>query len=171
MVSGLVPAPGKSLAIVSETTRELWLEGSTPASMPVQWIPRAGTATTSISRVAARAVRPGRCITARASAYQRPAPSAARCTLPSLRASSRSSGGSSSRVTAAAASATAAPPMPIETRNRWGKTVRQAMAAATVTALNETVRPALLSVAARALPGSAPGWPSSSRNRETNSRL
>ncbi len=36
MVSGLVPAPGKSRAIVSETTRELWLEGSTPASMPVQ---------------------------------------------------------------------------------------------------------------------------------------
>jgi hypothetical protein len=77
-------------------------------------------------------------------------------------------------VTAAAASATAAPPMPMETRNRWGKTVRQAIAAATVTALNETVRPALFSVAASALPGVfglAAGWPSSSRNREVNSRL
>jgi hypothetical protein len=59
----------------------------------------------------------------------------------------------------------------METRNRCGKTVRQAIAAATVTALKETVCPALFSVAASAAPGVAAGWPSSSRNREVNSRL
>jgi hypothetical protein len=40
--------------------------------MPVQWMPVAGAAASSISRVTPTAVRPGRRITARASACQRP---------------------------------------------------------------------------------------------------
>jgi hypothetical protein len=70
--SGLVPATGKSLAIASATTRELWLVGRTVASIPVQWMPVAGAATSSMSRVVATAVRPGRRMTQRASACQRP---------------------------------------------------------------------------------------------------
>ena len=68
--------------------------------------------------------------------------------------------------TSAAISAHTSPPTPIEYRKRWGKTSSAARAAATVTELKSTVRPAVAIVRASAAAVSAPRS-SSSRKRET----
>ena len=130
---------------MSETTRALWLVGRTVASMPLQRTCSAGNAITSNSTVVPAATRAGRRITPLASRYQPPV-WAGGLTRPIRRLSSISSDGTMSRALAAATSATSAPPRPIETRKRCGKTVRLARAAATVTALNRTVRPVVASV-------------------------
>jgi hypothetical protein len=80
------------------------------------------------------------------------------------------SAGRNTTVDVAATSATTSPPRPIETRNRCGNTVRHAIAATTVVALNSTVRPAVCIVMRTASGTSAPR-PSSSRKRETQNRL
>ena len=59
---------------------------------------------------------------------------------------STKSAGRTSRETAPASGATMIPPIAIERRNGSGKTSSEANAAATVTALNATVRPAVASV-------------------------
>ena len=80
--------------------------------------------------------------------------------------STASNAGSTVSETSAAISATAAPPIPIEYRNRCGNTVSDASAAATVTDENSTVRPAVASV--RRSAADVSGWrSSSSRKRET----
>lgn len=58
------------------------------------------------------------------------------------------------------------PARPIEYRKRWGKTSSERSAAATVSALKSTVRPAVRMVRATAARGSRPPA-SSSRKRET----
>ena len=136
-------APGKSRAIASETVRALWPAGSTDASMPLQRIPRAGAARARSTTAVSAATTPGRRITARARRYQRPLPSGPGLTFPRRRPISTSSAGKKTTVPAAATSATTSPPRPIETRKRCGNTVRHAIAAAMVTALNSTVRPAV----------------------------
>ena len=59
-----------------------------------------------------------------------------------------------SSATSPASSATAIPPIAIERRNPSGNTSSDAKAAATVTALNATVRPAVASVVRSAASGS-----------------
>jgi hypothetical protein len=70
--------------------------------------------------------------------------------------------GSTVSETTIAMSATNTPPMPIEYRNRIGKTSSEASAAATVSELKSTVRPAVRSVRAIA---EAPSPPSASSSR------
>jgi hypothetical protein len=111
------------------------------------------------------ATRTGRRITRWASRYQPPSGLGGLALL--IRPLSRTrSDGTISRALAAATSATTAPPRPIETRNRCGKTVRVARAAATVAALNRIVRPVVARVtrSARSVLGS---FRISSRNRQT----
>ncbi len=160
---------GNSLATVSETTRALWLAGRTVASMPLQRTPSAGDAITSSSTVVPAATRTGRRITPLASRYQPPSGFGG-LARPIRRLSSTSSDGTISSALAAATSATTAPPRPIETRNRCGKTVRAAIAAATVDALNRTVRPVVAIVTRRARSVLA-SCRISSRNRHTRNRL
>jgi hypothetical protein len=74
--------------------------------------------------------------------------------------------GSTVSDTAAAVSATSTPPYPIENRNRRSNTISEPMAAATVMALNSTVRPAVRIVRRSASDVSTP-FASSSRKRET----
>ncbi len=116
------------------------------------------------------ATSPGLRITRWATRYQRPVPSGAGFTRPIRPASSTSSAGTTSRAAAHETSAVAAPPIPIEIRNRCGNSVSVSIAAATVTALKVIVRPAVRSVVASALGTSAPVL-SSSRKRHTSSRL
>ncbi len=84
--------------------------------------------------------------------------------------STASSAGSSVSVTSAAESGTAMPASPIERRNVCGNTSREARAAATVSALNTTVRPAVRTVAPTASRDPRPRA-ISSRKRDTSSRL
>ena len=103
------------------------------------------------------AILPGRRITNCDSRYQKPdssgraSRSAARCSRPGASALTRgpstaSSAGSTDSASPAAISATSAPAMPIEYRNRCGKIVSDAIAAATVSELNRIVRPEVSSV-------------------------
>jgi len=76
------------------------------------------------------------------------------------------SAGRMSSATDAAANATTAPPMPIDLRNCCGKTTSESIAAATVSELNTTVRPAVDMATLTAPCTSRPAC-SSSRKRET----
>ena len=113
---------------------------------------------------------PGRRITPRARRYQRPLPSGPGLTFPSRRPMRMKSAGRNTTLENAATSATTSPPSPMEIKNRCGNTVRHAIAAATVTPLNSTVRPAVFIVLRTASGTSAPR-PSSSRKRETKNKL
>ena len=123
------------------------------------------------------ATAPGRRITARERRYQKPDCSCAASRRRAARQrrglsaftrgpSTASRAGSSVSATSAATSATSAPPMPMEKRKRWGNTSSEDSAAATVTAENSTVRPAVRIVATSARRVSCVRS-SSSRKRET----
>ena len=129
------------------------------------------------SAAVAAAIGPGRRITACEKRYHGPSRTcaASRCieTCQRLRLSEFTRGpstasraGSTVSDTTAAVSATSRPPTPIENRKRRSNTISDAIAAATVTALNATVRPAVRSVARSASLVSEP-VASSSRKRET----
>ena len=76
------------------------------------------------------------------------------------------SAGRMSSAATAATTATTAPPMPIDFRNCCGKTTSESIAAATVSALKTTVRPAV-DMATRTASCTSRPAPSSSRKRET----
>ena len=109
-----------------------------------------------------RAMAAGRRMTKRESRYQKPL-SAGRASRSAARAShfgasaltrgpsTLSSAGSTVSASDAASSATIAPAMPIEYRNRCGKIVSEATAAAMVSELNVIVRPAVCMVRVSAL--------------------
>jgi hypothetical protein len=155
--------------MVSLTTRALWLVGRTVASMPLQCTLNVGEATRSSTAAVPMATSAGRRITPLASRYQPPA-WAGGLTRLIRRLSSISSDGTMSRALATATTATIAPPRPIETRNRWGKTHRLASAAATVAALNKIVRPVVASVT-RSARSASPSRRISSRKRQTRNKL
>ena len=167
---GAVWSEGKSRSSASWTTRAEWSVGSTDASTPVNWTRVNGIPIAISSTAAPIAIGAARRITSRDSRYQPPAPVAARArpTRSELirGPSAASSAGSRISDTAAAISATSMPPMPIENRNRCGKTISDASAAATVTALNRTVRPAVTIVVRSATAVLSPWRSISSRKRE-----
>ena len=116
-----------------------------------------GTPSTSISEAVAPAIRTGRRITMCESRYQYPDDAGraefaeARWKRRGARLSTRrprraSTAGRKRSATPAPISDTSIPPMPIERRKLCGKTSSEASAAATVTALKSTVRPAVRSV-------------------------
>ena len=120
---------------------------------------RKGSPATISSAAVTTATAPGRRMTPCASRYQPPAlagraeASAARRQRRGASAFTRgpstaSTAGSTSSATTAPARLTSIPPMPIERRKPSGKTSSEAIAAATVRALNSTVRPAVCSVRA-----------------------
>ncbi len=168
--TGVESAPAKSRAITLETVAALLSAGSTDASIPLQRIPSAGVASATSATTVTTATVPGCRITAWARRYQRPLSAGPGFTFPRRCPVSMNSAGRRTTVDAPAISATTSPPTPIEIRKRCGKTVRHAIAAATVTALKTTVRPAVRIVRRTASGTSAPR-PSSSRKRDTHNRL
>src|ERR1035437_2639289 len=146
---GEVVWAGKSWARASETTRAGAPEGSTLASTVVNLMPRKGAPRASRNRPVATAKKAGRAITAAARRCQFPDVALSSAAL--RRKESQSTRGPSRRRTAgstvsaikAATIVTAIPPYPIEYRKRWGKSSSEAIAAATVSELKMTVRPAL----------------------------
>ena len=142
------------------------------ASTGVQLTPTAGRATASMTADVTTAITPGRRITPCASRCQRSSADAA--ALPFLRSSfvphiASSAGATASEATAATI-ATLAPAMPIERAKPRGKTVSVPSAAATVTAENATVRPAVAIVVRTAACRAAPPA-SSSRKRVTRNSV
>ena len=145
---------GKSARSASSTWRALADSGSTWASTDVNWMLKNGIPRTISSAALAAAIRPGKRITSCESRYQNPSwagrasRSARRLRNAGARAltrspSSASTAGSTISAIAAAIRATIEPPMPIEYKKRCGKTISEAIAPATVSALNSTVRPAV----------------------------
>ncbi len=143
--------------MVSDTWRAVALVGSTLASTEVKLMLRAGRATTTSTVAVTAATLPGRRMTALESRYQKPEVTASSaCSLPRLRKpgapllmrrpSTASTAGRTIRAMPAAIRATITPARPIENRKRCGKTISPARAAATVTALKSTLRPAVWSV-------------------------
>ena len=176
-MSGDVGPGGNSVRSASSTTRAVRSCGSTDASTPVNSIRRNGRPSAISATAATVAIGAGRRMTARDSRYQPPSCTCAAsrliATCQRLRLSAltrgpsaASSAGSTVSDTNAAVSATSTPPTPIEYRNRSGNTSIAAIAAATVTEENSTVRPAVRTVArsASAVPSARP---ISSRKRET----
>ena len=146
---------------MSETWRALALVGSTLASTDVKLMPRAGSATITSTAAVTAATTPGRRMTALERRYQKPEVTGwSASSLRRLRnlgapllmrvPSSARTAGSTSRAIAAAIRATITPARPIENRKRCGKTISPARAAATVTALKSTLRPAVCRVRASA---------------------
>ena len=156
---------GKWRRSASSAARACALGGSTLASTPMNRAFRNGRPS-AISTVAlAMAIGSGWRITQWANRYQPPrssgraARSAARCQLAGASAftfvpSRAKSAGSTVSATSPASGAMISPPMAIERRKPSGNTSSDANAAATVTALNATVRPAVWRVARSA---STPG--------------
>ena len=176
-MTGDVGPGGNSRVSTSSTTRAGRSVGSTDASTPVNWIRRNGRPMTISSVAVAIAIGPGRRITVRERRYHGPSwrCAASRCIAARQRfrlsaftrgPSAASSAGSSVSETNAALSATRLPPTPIEYRKRSGKTSIEAIAAATVSAENSTVRPAVATVA-RTASAVSRSCSSSSRKRET----
>ena len=163
---------GKSRRSAVSTTREESCGGSTEASTPVKRIERNGTASTTSSAVAPIATGTGRRISACASRYQPPrSPRAARSAARRQRRGESAFTRSPSRTKSAgrtvseispASGATSPPAMPIERRKPSGKIASVAIAAATVTELKATVRPAVAIVRRTA---SAPGPSRASSSR------
>jgi hypothetical protein len=120
-------------------------------------IPKNGIPSAISSAELAAAIRPGRRMTSCESRYQNPSV-AGRASRSARRRrnagesaltrspSTASTAGRTISAIAAAISATSEPPIPIEYRNRCGKTISDAIAPATVSDENSTVRPAVFSV-------------------------
>ena len=141
--------------------------GRTPASTPVHWARSVGIATRTIATAVTAAIVPGRRRTVAVIRAQRVwvgfGTPARGISLVPIRANSA---GRMSSATEAATRATTAPPMPIDLRNCCGKTTSESMAAATVSALNTTVRPAV-DIATLIASCTSRSAPSSSRKRDT----
>ncbi len=141
--------------------RALRPSGTDPTSTGVQLARSDGIASATIRAAVTAAIRPGRAITRPAIRYQRS------CAPPRSRAfsftfQSANSAGAIVSDASAAMTATLAPPIPIDCRKLSGKTVREAIARATVAALKTTVRPAVAIVSRSAF---APGPLRSSSSR------
>ncbi len=166
-VTGDWPAPAKSRASASATTRALWPCGITALSLAGdQETPSAGTTAASITAAVTAATNPGRRITSRANRYQRspwPARASGRA---SAAPHSPSSAGDTVSALSAAITAVIAPAIPIDFRKPWGNSISVISAQATVAAEKSTLRPARASVRPIAARGSAPAA-SSSRYRVT----
>ena len=120
-------------------------------------IPKNGIPSAISNAALAAAIRAGNRITSRESRYQKPSRAgrasrsarrrrkAGESALTRLPSRARIAGRTRSAI-AAAISATSEPPIPIEYRNRCGKTSSEASAPATVIELNSTVRPAVFIV-------------------------
>ena len=149
---------GNSARSASSTWRALAVVGSTLALTGRNLIDAKNGIPSAISATALSvAILPGRSITNRDSRYHKPdsagraSRSAARWSHPGASALTRgpstaSSAGSTDSASDAAIRATSAPAIPIEYRNRCGKIVSEAIAAATVSELKTIVRPDVSSV-------------------------
>ena len=133
------------------------------ALVPLQRTFGAGEASSNSTTAVPAVNSHGRRITALARRYQEPLVVPLRALRPRRAPNSMRSAGTTSKALKAATKATTAPPRPMETKNRCGKIVRQAKAAATVVALKRTVSPVETSVARRASGIARPSC-SSSRN-------
>ena len=139
---------------MSSTWRAVADSGSTWASTEVKLIDRNGIPSAIRKAALAIAIRAGKRMTSCESRYQNPALAgrasraarsrrkAGESALTRSPSSARIAGRTRSAI-AAAIRATSAPPIPIEYRNRCGKTTSDASAPATVSELNRTVRPAV----------------------------
>ncbi len=179
--TGLSRNGGKSARITSSTWRAVALSGSTWASTEVNLSERNGIPSAIRKAALSVAIGIGRLMTNRESRYQKPlragaaSRSARRCRKRGASALTRGPrmlrmAGRITSATPAANSATSEPPIPIEYRNRCGKTISDASAAATVSEENRTVRPAVRMVARSASQRSVrPPAPSESTPRLASS--
>ncbi len=144
------PLSANSSSIASETTRALASGGTTVASIGVQTAERAGRARPSMTSMVVAATAPGRRMTAWERRYHRPRSSGPvlRERRSSLAPQRPNTIGEIRSAASAATTATTAPAMPMDVRKPRGKTVRVAIATATVAAEKTTERPAVRMVTA-----------------------